>query len=187
MSNDENGPLSGKVICLGVSGSIAAYKAADLTSELRKLGAEIFVVMTESATRFISPLTLGTLSRNPVSLSMWDEQNGWQPGHIELADQADLLLVAPATANQLANFAHGQAPDLLSSIYLATQAKVLLAPAMNGKMYDHAATQSNLKTLQNRGVQVVEPVIGELACGYEGLGKLAPVEDIVRLVVEILG
>ena len=132
--------LEGKVIVLGVSGSIAAYKAADLTSELRKAGAEIFVAMTESATRFISPMTLATISRNPVASSLWDEQVGWQPGHIELADQADLFLVAPATANQIANFAHGQAPDILGSIYLATRAPVLIAPAMNGKMYDHPAT-----------------------------------------------
>jgi phosphopantothenoylcysteine decarboxylase len=92
--------LAGKVVVLGVSGSIAAYKAADLTSELRKAGAEVFVAMTESATRFITPLTLGTVSRNPVAVSLWEEGHGWQPGHIELADQADLFLVAPATANQ---------------------------------------------------------------------------------------
>ena len=179
--------LAGKVIVLGVSGSIAAYKAADLTSELRKAGAEVYVAMTESATRFISALTMGTLSRNPVSVSMWNEQSGWQPGHIDLADQADLFVVAPATANQLANFAHGQAPDLLSSIYLATRAKILLAPAMNGKMYQHEATQENLKLLRARGVEIVEPVIGELACGYEGIGKLAPVETIFNRIVKMIG
>ena len=102
--------LTGKTIVLGVSGSIAAYKSADLVSELRRAGAVVFVVMTESATHFISSLTLGTLSRNPVLTSMWDEDRGWQPGHIELADQADMLLVAPATANQIGNFANGCAP-----------------------------------------------------------------------------
>ena len=171
--------LAGKVVVLGVSGSIAAYKAADLTSELRKAGAEVFVAMTESATRFITPLTLGTVSRNPVAVSLWEEGHGWQPGHIELADQADLFLVAPATANQLANFAQGQCPDLLASIYLATQAPVMIAPAMNGKMYKHPATQRNLKILRDRGVQFTDPVVGELACGYEGMGKLAPVGKII--------
>ena len=171
--------LAGKVVVLGVSGSIAAYKSADLTSELRKAGAEVFVVMTESATRFITPLTLGTLSRNPVAVSLWDEGQGWQPGHIELADQADLFLVAPATANQIANFALGQCPDLLASIYLATRAPVLIAPAMNGKMYEHEATQENLKILESRGVHFIDPVVGELACGYEGVGKLAPIDQIV--------
>lgn len=174
--------LEGRVIVLGVSGSIAAYKAADLTSELRKAGAEIFVAMTESATRFISPMTLATISRNPVASSLWDEQSGWQPGHIELADQADLFLVVPATANQIANFAHGNAPDILGSIYLATRAPVLIAPAMNGKMYDHPATQQNLESLRDRGVRFVDPVVGELACGYVGMGKLAPLGDILGKV-----
>ena len=174
--------LEGKVIVLGVSGSIAAYKAADLTSELRKAGAEIFVAMTESATRFISPMTLATISRNPVASSLWDEQSGWQPGHIELADQADLFLVVPATANQIANFAYGNAPDILGSIYLATRAPVLIAPAMNGKMYDHPATQQNLESLRDRGVRFVDPVVGELACGYVGMGKLAPLGDILGKV-----
>ena len=131
-------------------------------------------------------MTLATLSRNPVASSLWDEQAGWQPGHIELADQADLFLVAPATANQIANFAHGQAPDILGSIYLATRAPVLIAPAMNGKMYDHPTTQQNLQSLRDRGVHFVDPVIGELACGYEGMGKLAPVEDILAKVSSIL-
>jgi phosphopantothenoylcysteine decarboxylase len=178
--------FTGKVIVLGVSGSIAAYKAADLTSELRRAGAEVFVAMTESACRFITPLTLGTISRNPVTITLWDEESGWQPGHIELADQADLFLVAPATANQIGNFANGQCPDLLSSIYLATQASVLIAPAMNGKMYQHPATQNNLKALKKRGVTIVDPVVGELACGYEGVGKLAPLTDILAEAAKVL-
>jgi phosphopantothenoylcysteine decarboxylase len=188
MENDFTGikALSGKVIVLGVSGSIAAYKSADLTSELRKAGAEIFIAMTESATRFITPLTLGTLSRNPVASSFWNEDASWQPGHIELADQADLFLIAPATANQLANYAHGQCPDLLASIYLATRAPVLIAPAMNGKMYEHPATRENRRILADRGVNFVEPVVGELACGYEGVGKLAPVSDIISAVSTVL-
>lgn len=183
-TDDKN--ISGKVVVLGISGSIAAYKAADLTSELRKAGADVFVVMSESATRFIAPLTLATLSRNPVTTSFWDEDSGWQPGHIDLADRADLFLVAPATANQLANFANGQAPDVLGAIYLATRAPVLIAPAMNGRMFDHAATQRNLKVLQERGVRFVDPIVGELACGYEGMGKLAAVTDIFNEAYSVL-
>ncbi len=172
--------FSGKVVVLGVSGSIAAYKAADLAGEIRKAGAEVFVVMTDSATRFITPLTMATLSRNPVTLSLWDEENEWHPSHIDLADRADLLLVAPATANQLANFAHGSCPDVLSSIYLATKAPVVIAPAMNGKMYEHDATSANMRKLSKRGVIFVPPVSGELACGYHGVGKMAPLPDILE-------
>jgi len=138
--------------------------------------------MTESACRFIQPLTLQTLARNPVACDMWREVEAWQPGHIDLADRADLLLVAPATANCLANFAHGFASDLLSSIHLATPAPVMLAPAMNGKMLAHAATQANLATLRERGYRFIEPDAGMLACGYEGKGKLAAVERIVQAV-----
>lgn len=174
--------LDGKTVAVGVSGSIAAYKSADLVSELRRAGADVFVVMTESATRFISSLTLGTLSRNPVLVSMWEEERGWQPGHIELADRADLLLVAPATANQIGNYANGCAPDVLSSIYLATRAHVVIAPAMNGKMYEHAVTRENLSKLREHGVIIVEPDTGELACGYEGVGRMASGEVIMNTV-----
>ena len=183
--SESTSPLAGKTIALGVSGSIAAYKAADLTSVLRKSGADVHVVMTESATQFISALTLGTLSRNPVFSSFWDEE-GWQPGHIELADKIDLFLVAPATAQQVGNFAYGLAPDLLGAIYLATKAPVMLAPAMNGKMYEHEAVQKNLEIVKGRGGEIIEPVVGELACGYEGLGKLASIETIAKCVVSKL-
>ena len=176
-------PLEGKTILLGVTGSIAAYKAADLASQLTRAGASVHSVMTESATKIVAPITLQTLSRHPVSVDLWREGEGWQPGHIELADMADLLLVAPATANTIANFAHGLAPDLLSSVYLATLAPVMIAPAMNGKMYRHPATQANLKLLRERGVTFIEPQQGGmLACGYEGEGKLAPVDEILMRV-----
>ncbi len=178
--------LDGQTIILGVTGSIAAYKAADIASELTKLGAEVHCVMTKEATQIIAPLTLQVLSRNPVGVDLWDEGKGWQPGHIELADKADLLLVAPATANILACFAHGLAPDLLTAIYLATPAPVMVAPAMNGKMLAHPATQTNLETLRARGDLIIDPADGVLACGYEGPGKLAPVADIVRRVEEFL-
>lgn len=182
---EKSSPLNGKTIALGVSGSIAAYKAADLTSELRKAGADIHVVMTESAKKFISVLTMGTLSRNQVLTSFWDEE-GWQPGHIELADKIDLFLVVPATAQQLGNYANGLAPDLLGAIYLATSAPILLSPAMNGKMYEHEAVQKNLEILKGRGAKIIEPVVGELACGYEGIGKLAPLNVIIESVYELL-
>jgi phosphopantothenoylcysteine synthetase/decarboxylase len=174
--------VEGKTIVLGVTGSIAAYKAADLTSHLVKLGADVWPVMTAGATQFVGPMTLQTLSRHPVGVDLWEEGQGWQPGHIELADRADLLLVAPVTAHTLAQFSHGLAPDLLTSIYMATSAPVMLAPAMNGKMWAHPATRENVERLRARGHEFVAPATGLLACGYEGEGKLAPVETIVDRV-----
>lgn len=176
-----------KTIVLGVTGSIAAYKAADVASLLVKAGHSVHVVMTEPATRLIAPLTLQTLSRNPVHTSLWQQAGDWHPEHIDLADRADLLLVAPATAHTLARFAQGLADDLLSNIYLATRAPVVLAPAMNGKMLQHSATQHNINILRQRGHHFVEPVAGMLACGYEGEGKLAPVDVIVQKVCTLLG
>lgn len=177
--------MKGKTIILGVTGSIAAYKAADITSELVKAGAIVQVVMTESATRFITPMALQTMSRQPVGVDLWEEENGWQPGHIEMADKADLLLVAPATAATISRFATGLAEDLLTCIYLATRAPTLIAPAMNGKMYEHPATQANLDVLKKRGHAFVDPAEGMLACGYEGMGKLAPVSEIVAAVASV--
>ncbi len=175
-------PLTGKTIILGVTGSIAAYKAADLVGALRRDGADVFVIMTREATHFIGPMTLQTLSRNPVAVDLWEEHKGWHPGHIELADRADLFLVAPATAHTIACFAHGLAPDLLTSAYLATPAPVMVAPAMNGKMYRHPATEANLRTLRERGHAIVEPEEGMLACGYEGIGRLAQIDAVVAAV-----
>jgi phosphopantothenoylcysteine decarboxylase len=183
---DESEQLAGKVIILGVTGSIAAYKAADIVSQLVKWGAEVHVIMTESATKFITPLAMQTMSRNPVHVDMWADISEWEPGHISLADRADLLLVAPLTAQTMANFANGNAPDLLSCTYLATLAPVILAPAMNGKMYDHPATQRNLEILLERGHQLIDPETGMLACGYEGKGKLAQVQTICEKVLEFL-
>lgn len=178
--------LKGHTIVLGVTGSIAAYKAAELTSQLVKLDADVHVVMTRGATKFIAPLTFQTLSRNPVGVDLWEEGKGWQPGHIELADKADLLVVAPATANTISCFAHGLAPDLLTSIYLATRAAVVIAPAMNTKMLKHAATQKNLRVLRERGDAVLNTDQGLLACGYEGKGKLRSIENLVEAVVKAL-
>jgi phosphopantothenoylcysteine decarboxylase len=178
--------MKDKRIVLGVTGSIAAYKAAELTSLLVRSGAEVRVVMTEAATRIVAPITLKTLSRHAVAVDLWDEEGEWQPGHIDLADSADLLAVVPATANTLACFAHGLAPNLLTNIYLATHAPVLVAPAMNGKMLTHPATQANLKILEERGVHVMGTAEGMLACGYEGAGKLLPVEQIFDTIEHLL-
>ncbi|HAV12843.1 MAG TPA: phosphopantothenoylcysteine decarboxylase [Opitutae bacterium] len=181
--SEVNTVLEGRTILLGVTGSIAAFKAADITSRLTEAGAKVCPVMTAGACSFIQPLTLQTLSRQPVVSDIWSEGQGWQPGHIELADRADLLLVAPATAHCIAQFANGLAPDLLTSIHLATTAPVMIAPAMNGKMLAHPATQANIATLRDRGYHFIEPDRGMLACGYEGEGKLASVDRIVETVV----
>ena len=181
--SDTTSILKDRTILLGVTGSIAAFKAADITSRLSEAGADVFPIMTTGACSFIQPLTLQTLSRNPVASDIRNEGESWQPGHIDLADRADLLLVAPASARCIAQFAHGLAPDLLTSVHLATPAPVMLAPAMNGKMLTHSATQSNIQTLQARGCHFIEPQSGMLACGYEGPGRLAAVETIVEGVI----
>src|SRR3954452_9148072 len=167
-----------RTIVLGVTGSIAAYKSAELASLLVKQGHEVFVVMTHDAAEFITPVTLQTLSKNPVTTSFFDEKENWRPGHIALADQANLLLIAPATANVIAELAHGLAAHPLAAIALATRAPMLIAPAMNGKMWEHPATQQNVATLKSRGVEFIGPEEGMLACGYEGVGRLWKVDDI---------
>jgi phosphopantothenoylcysteine synthetase/decarboxylase len=174
-------------ILLGITGSIAAYKAADIASQLTKAGHDVTCVLTKGALEFVTPLTLRTLSKNPVISDLFAEKEGWQPGHIHLADSADLLLIAPATANVLAAMAHGFANDALTAIALATRAPILIAPAMNGKMWQHPATVRNVETLRGWGAKFVEPAEGLLACGYEGVGRLAPVEDIVAAVSALLG
>ncbi|MDB6023044.1 MAG: phosphopantothenoylcysteine decarboxylase [Pedosphaera sp.] len=176
-------------IVLGVTGSIAAYKAAELTSLLAKQGFSVQGVMTADAQNFITPLAFKTLSRHPVVTDLYDEEEGWKPTHIKLADEADLLLVAPATANVLAKLALGLADDALSCIALALnpKAKILLAPAMNGKMWLHAATQQNVATLKSRGAEFIGPEEGMLSCGYEGLGRLWPVDAVARRAGELLG
>ena len=167
-----------KCVVLGVTGSIAAYKSAELASLLVKQGHDVHIVMTQDATEFITPLTLQTLSKNPVMTSFYDEKENWRPGHIELADRANLLLIAPATANIIAELAHGLAGHPLAAIALATRASILMAPAMNGKMWEHPATQENVEKLKERGVEFIGPEDGMLACGYEGVGRLWKVDDI---------
>jgi phosphopantothenoylcysteine decarboxylase/phosphopantothenoylcysteine decarboxylase/phosphopantothenate--cysteine ligase len=172
-------------IVLGITGSIAAYKAADLASQLVKAGHEVHAVMTRAATEFITPLTLQVLTRNPVLVTLEDEKQSWKPGHIELADRADLFLVAPASADVIGNFANGLAPDPLSSIYLALPrpTPVLIAPAMNGKMWQHPAVRRNVARLTEDGCRFIGPAEGDLACGYQGIGRMAAVEEILTAIV----
>jgi phosphopantothenoylcysteine decarboxylase len=175
-------------VILGVTGSIAAYKAADLTSQLTRQGCDVHVILTADALRFITPLAFKTLSRHPVMTDLYDEEEGWKPAHIKLADEADLLLVAPATANTIAKLALGLANDALSCVALALnpQARVLIAPAMNGKMWLHAATQQNVATLKARGAELIGPEEGLLSCGYEGLGRLWPVDKVVERAIQLV-
>lgn len=175
-------------VILGVTGSIAAHKAADLASLLTKRGCAVNVVLTKDAQRFITPLPFKTLSRRPVVTDLYDEEEGWQPLHIKLADEADLLLIAPATANTIAKLAHGLAEESLSCIALALNptARLLIAPAMNGKMWLHPATQQNVATLKARGAEFIGPDEGLLSCGYEGIGRLWPVENIARRALELV-
>lgn len=177
--------MSKKNILLGVSGSIACYKAAELASRLTQSGANVHVVMTKHATEFVSPLTFQTLSRNPVTTGIFDEKESWHPGHISLADCADLFLIAPATANTIAKLSHGIADDALTSIALASEAPLLIAPAMNGKMWKHAATQENVARLKARGARFIGPEEGVLACGYEGIGRLWETSGILLEVEKI--
>ena len=175
-----------KTIVLGISGSIAAYKSAEIISKLTKLDYNVHAVLTRSASEFIAPLTLQTLSRHPVLTDVFAEKNGWQPDHVALADSADLLLIAPATADIIAKLALGFADDAISSLALVCRAPLLIAPAMNGKMWMHPATVANAKILAERGAEFIGPEKGMLACGYEGIGRLWPVEKIVARADEIL-
>ncbi|HUS67955.1 MAG TPA: bifunctional phosphopantothenoylcysteine decarboxylase/phosphopantothenate--cysteine ligase CoaBC [Kofleriaceae bacterium] len=179
--------LSGRRIVLGISGGIAAYKSAELTRLLVKAGAQVRVVMTDAATKFITPLTLQALSQHPVSTNTFDLQMEATIGHIELADTAELLVIAPATADVLARLAQGMANDLLTTVALACTAPLVLAPAMNVNMWNHPATQENLATLGKRGAQVVGPGAGELACGWVGSGRMSEPAEIVEACVRALG
>jgi len=178
--------LEGKNILLGVTGGIAAYKAVDITSRLVKLGAEVNVIMTKNAIMLIQPLTFRYISRNPVFVDMFDEPESWKPEHIALADKADILVIAPATANIIGKLAHGIADDMLSTTALAVRCPVLIAPAMNSHMFDNPILQDNINILKSHGFEFIEPDYGLLACGYEGKGRLAEPEKIVEQIKQIL-
>jgi phosphopantothenoylcysteine decarboxylase/phosphopantothenate--cysteine ligase len=172
---------------LGVTGSIAAYKAVELLRELTKRGAEVQVVMTEAATKFVAPLTFETLSRQPVLLDMFSLAYGSHIGHIEATARADLFVIAPATAHTIARLALGLADDFLSCIYLASRCPILVAPAMDSDMFEHPALQENLKRLRDRGVHIVGPASGELASGLAGPGRLVEPPEIVEAIERLLG
>jgi phosphopantothenoylcysteine decarboxylase/phosphopantothenate--cysteine ligase len=179
--------LTGRRVVVGVAGGIAAYKAAELVRALVKAGAEVRVVMTEAAQKFITPLTLQALSQHPVATDTFDLTQEATIGHIQLADTAELLVIAPATADVIARLAHGMANDLLTTVALACRAPLLLAPAMNVNMWRHPATQANLKTLVERGAHTVGPDAGELACGWVGEGRMIEPPVIAARCVELLG
>ena len=182
----EASPLAGRRILLGITGSIAAYKAAVLCRLLKTAGAEVRVVMTPLAKQFITPLTMATLSKNPILVEFFDPENGAWNSHVSLGEWADCYLIAPATANTLAKMATGIADNLLLTTYLSARCPVVVAPAMDLDMYAHAATQQNLRTLAERGVRIVEPAEGELASGLTGKGRMAEPDAITAFVGELL-
>ncbi len=170
-------------VLLGVTGSIAAYKAAELVRLMRKRDWEVRVVMTRAATEFVGELTFRSLSRNPVHIEMFEESERWRPDHISMSEWADVMLIAPCTANVMAKLAHGIADDLLSCTTLALDhAPLVIAPAMNDRMWEHAATQANAQLLVERGVHFVEVGSGDLACGYQAKGRMADLDEILAMV-----
>ena len=172
-------------ILLGVTGSIAAYRSAELVRLIKTAGWDLHVVMTEAATRFVGPMTFQTLSQNPVLVDQFDD-SAWRPEHILASEKADVFLIAPCTANVMAKLAHGLADDLLTSTALACPAPLMIAPAMNVHMWNHPATQANLKTLVERGAQIVDVEEGDLACGYRGAGRMAAPNDILKALTSLL-
>ena len=174
-----------KTVVLGVTGSIAAYKAAEICSRLVKAGCGVHVVMTEAATKLVGPRTFLTLSKNPVVTDLWETPE-WKPEHIELAERAALLLVAPCTANFIAKHARGIADDALTTYALAHDGPVLLAPAMNPRMWNHPATRENVAILEKRGVKLVGPAVGDVACGESGKGRMEEPETIVAETLALL-
>lgn len=179
--------LENKNVLLGVTGSIAAYKAADLASKLTQAGAKVDVVMTRAAGEFITPLTFRSITHRWVATDMFEDKPEFNIEHIALAERADILVIAPATANIIAKLVSGIADDLLSCTVLATKASIILAPAMNVNMYQNPVTQENIARLRSRGVRIVEPASGNLACGAVGSGRLADVEDILKIISDVLG
>ena len=169
-----------RTIILGVTGGIAIHKSIDVASQLVKSGASVHVVMTENAMRLVQPLQFQVISRNPVLLNLFDAGTDWKPPHIDLADRADLLAIVPATANIIGKMANGIADDALSTVAVSVHCPILLAPAMNGHMYHNPFVQRNINTLKRDGIHFVEPDSGDLACGYEGTGRLNTVEAILQ-------
>lgn len=178
--------LSGKKIVLGVSGGIAAYKACELVSRLKKLNADVHVIMTASAAKFVTPLTFQSMSLNQVAVDMFESPKYWEIEHISLAKLADVLVIAPATANVIGKLAGGIADDMLTTTVLATKAKVIIAPAMNTNMYENPVVQRNISYLSELGYSIISPEEGRLACGDVGRGKLADTAVIENAIIEAL-
>lgn len=178
--------LAGKVVLVGVTGGIAAYKAAQVVSRLRQQGAEVHVLMTASASRFVQPLTFRTLSGHPVITDLWDPNNPYDEPHVALGERASLYVIAPATAHTLAKLALGLADDPISATALATRAPVLLAPAMHDAMYEHPTVQEHLRILRERGYRVIGPETGWLASGKRGTGRMSEPDAIVDEISAIL-
>ncbi len=184
----EKPDLSGRTLLFGITGGIAAYKAADLASRFTQRGARVRVLMTPAATRFVSPLTFQSVTREQVSTDIWraDEDAEHRPEHIDLGFEGDLFLVAPATADFIARYAAGFADDIVTLTLLAFSGRVIVAPAMNDRMWEHPAVARNLGTLRERGVEVIEPGVGHLACGSHGAGRLAELDEIDARVTRAL-
>lgn len=179
--------MKDKNILIGVTGGIAAYKICDVISYLKRNGANVDVIMTESATKFITPLTLETLAKSRVVVDIFYEKDHVDVEHISLARKADLVLIAPATANIIGKIANGIADDMLSTTVMATKAPVLIAPAMNNGMFENRIVQDNMKKLKEYGYKFIDPVEGNLACGYKAVGKLADRNTIIEKINNILG
>ena len=175
-----------RLVILGVTGSIAAYKACDIISGLRKISVDVQVVLTKEAAEFVTPLTLRTLSRNKVMSDMFELPEEWNPAHTSLAEKAGLVLIAPATANVIGKLAAGICDDLLTCLVFATKAPVLIAPAMHSQMYKHEVVRENIEKLKKLGYKFIGPVKGMLACGCEGLGHIADTKDIVKEAKRLL-
>jgi phosphopantothenoylcysteine decarboxylase/phosphopantothenate--cysteine ligase len=179
--------LKGREVLVGVAGGIAAYKAAALVSRLVQAGAGTSVVMTEAATRFVGPLTFQTLTSRPVHIDQFAAPEIYHTDHIALADRAEIVVVAPATANIIGKLAHGIADDLLSTLLLAVDVPVLMAPAMNARMWNHPAVRANVAAIGSRGVRLIGPEEGRLACGTSGKGRMAEPDDIFAEILKIMG
>lgn len=182
----KDNPLKNARVAVAVTGSIAAYKCCELVSRLKQSGAQVRVIMTQSARKLVGEITFSTLSGNPVAIDMFPENPQFSMPHISITDWADIIVIAPASANIIGKTAAGIADDLLSTIIMAADCPVIFAPAMNSKMYQGPVLQRNLQKLKDFGYSIIEPERGYLACGYEGKGRLAPTEKILENIQNIL-
>jgi len=183
---NQKSKIANKKILLGVTGSIAAYKTAELVRLIIKQNWDVSVIMTKAAMCFVGELTFRTLSRRPVVTDIFEKVTEWEPMHISLADSSDVLLIAPCTANVIAKLAHGIADDALTSVALACRSPLIIAPAMNENMWNHPATRENISVLKSRGAEIIDVERGELANGYKGIGRMASVETIMAVLKQVV-